>query len=1799
MNESASKASLASSSGKPSTANSTGSNGRKTRTIVVARTIPDEPANVTPTAPQASTAAVVNQQHSRDVRSGKLASYAALGGAEDVARFDHFLAEQRGQHSASELRAAATSPHHMQASMKRKSMNLIQLEGMASEAEPTGEDAAMRKLMQQELESDARKRREEAVAHRKWLNSLPIHERVAQQRQQNALRKWRQMNRDWEAFKVRAARRLGKAPQELVMSRAAAYREQREMYDALQKARPLSDKVGGDIWLVGLRNEGTRYVPVGNIFSGLFCPIRESTKLGPSVRRPLDYYANQQEHEHDASRPLSKLERRSLDLLARKKWRLRKQLQVLQPHEVEHSSSSHLAVGTQDLFAWASGTTEHNNPEDDDDEGSVRMYSAGMDEASRRRRLRSYASPSSPKAMMSKELGSHFKGPSLRIAHVAEAGEEPIPATAASGAAPLSPLRLSFYTPVGEQEQRSLSIANDGATVVHYQWWRAPFEDDDAELTSQLRGRRTRREEQELERSTTTSVSKLGGTLLPGETQAFVFTFESSRAGVFLEKWLLDAEPRPRIGFGSEASHEDLPVEVRLRGVAHDNFAAWRRREKQLARVEQRASHFFVATLVDEILDGVRPPEAVAFSALSPREALTTFYAQNGSAGFSDVYFSPRFISGCHALYERAQGVLRALTPVQLPVAAEDETTGNGVDVGASEGVDQSSDAPPAGVAGTEGPSVEADSQQEAEKAPSPPAHLSEEWDWRLETLREVCKMADEAQQTQIGRLTRELKKEIEDVEEDDNEDDENEEDGEEEEDEDEESGEGEDIEKAETTAEKSPCLSPREIRANERLARRQGLEAEISALLPNLQETFDTMRYSACTAPYSSARLQERLHERLGSLASETPVVCEIAKAMHASDDSSVVQAAKIDGVAKLLVRAIDEAVGGDLAHQTLFGQERRRLQRMWLADKASYLSIPELMTTAKASTSRLPQAMESVDGTEAASPEVVDDSGVLLLQVDLDLAPWFSLVKVETKAAVPVDDAPRRVELAWRFSPDLTQHSSFVPAKVVQAAESLENVLRALSSADPAVHTVILVSELSRPPLTKQMCRLLRSAAQADLNASVPAPSQASEAEEAKADGGGETEATVMKGLLQRLAPQLSLRGVAPVLQRAVQKDVVFCASVEEAQGQIDFGRKEQQLNASASLGGGENEAARPDSDAVPADAAMAPRLVLLEHLDAAGIGGLVDAARKRELASKPTTPAVPDTHKPAVGAGKKAPAAAPAKGKPGTPGTPATPVPAPAAEAAPVSTRDFSVLTATGKELTEQGVAALRSQLARMAKVCILDGIPSQQYEGVFAFAADSPKQEGHYAPPPVVAGPALLQEVQAWSQTLQPMLLCSDSQPRALTAIVGGRSLESKLRLIDGLLEVAHEIYFVGQVAMSLYRVLHTKQVSASDGRGAKPIEEEDELEEDAEAAGDHETILEEVHEKAADARLPPGRARPAGLWDLLVPAVEKLQQKASRNCVRLMLPIDWVVGDTSLEEQDLSSAAVVEDDDEEEEEEAEEEEGEDRGRKSRKRRASEIKSARQKPLVEPDGVDVFEQKQHATYEGERAHVVLSQAHQAPNAGWRTFADVSAHCLANARVAEGKASVLKSLWFETDDADEEGEDGLSSTPAAKFAFEWTFRALDVGPIAMGSLASLLSQETSRDGLEEQGLATSASRVLIVNGVCGAVDFFEYCAGTKQLLGILQGFSQRGVFIAGTSTAEWLRQLEIEEINNTATRLRTSDANVNSEESANTNASSLVAGRPRKVVDERTMRNARVLKQMIAARPHLVIATLASTD
>lgn len=66
---------------------------------------------------------------------------------------------------------------------------------------------------------------------------------------------------------------------------AAEWRDKHEMISLLEAGIPFTQRGAGgaDVWPLCLRDNWTRYVPLGNIFSGLFVEIREKTAAEQSA----------------------------------------------------------------------------------------------------------------------------------------------------------------------------------------------------------------------------------------------------------------------------------------------------------------------------------------------------------------------------------------------------------------------------------------------------------------------------------------------------------------------------------------------------------------------------------------------------------------------------------------------------------------------------------------------------------------------------------------------------------------------------------------------------------------------------------------------------------------------------------------------------------------------------------------------------------------------------------------------------------------------------------------------------------------------------------------------------------------------------------------------------------------------------------------------------------------------------------------------------------------------------------------------------------------------------------------------------------------------------------------------------------------------------------------------------------------------------------------------------------------------------------------------------------------------------
>jgi hypothetical protein len=779
--------------------------------------------------------------------------------------------------------------------------------------------------------ADAKQRRDAVMRHRKWLKSLPIHERLAYERQQNALTKWKTINRQWQDFKQRTSKRLGKSEKQLVMSRASEYREQIELYDALQRATPLSEKVAGDFWLVSLRNEGTRYVPVGNIFSGLYCPIRESTKLQPRVRRPLDYADTVRDadddddgdtHERIRGKVLSTIEKRSLEVLERKKRRLKKQLEALYPHEVEPSHSGQLKVDTVDLFEWASRGSDQREmlhggrhtasmgslllplKEEDDHENNADAVNS-IRSSSRSRR------------------SARRKGPSLHV-YTPDSIDDPDAADA------LQPQRveLTFFVDVGVLQHHTVRLENNGTTALQFQWRREDLVEDD------LARRLTHHNPSPLtepERIVCTSISQREGFVLPDEELELAFSFCSKYAGVWLEQWVLDVDP--------PLPKTESAAIVHVQATAVDNFVPAIQRRKFHARVAERETAFMAEqVLKHDVIRRVDPRYAIEFFELSDQARI--FYDTNRRGEYDGVQFSERLLNECRRVYADA---LTVLTP---PVIEEVKET-----------------------------PAEAVSAQDLPGETEAPARLSshpENWDLKLSSLKDVAIAADAKLLTEYTAFQNQLIADRSGQDEEDDEDD----------DEDD--------------------LMERIL--GTKSLKRAADQAALRALEPHFFGDFQSITLAAHVSPFEPRLLSETLSAKLANMASEAAVVVEIAQMMVPQDQDAC-------GLLRpLLVRALSESLAVDRERERIFEYSKRHFHSVQLSEKTNFHALPQLLADA---------SPPSADGMPT----------VIFLQVDLDIANWFTL-----STATP--NGP----LEWKLAQKLLDHDTHVPPKVAAAATPFE---------------------------------------------------------------------------------------------------------------------------------------------------------------------------------------------------------------------------------------------------------------------------------------------------------------------------------------------------------------------------------------------------------------------------------------------------------------------------------------------------------------------------------------------------------------------------------------------------------------------------------------------------------------------------------------------------------------------------------------------------------------------------------------
>jgi 3-phosphoglycerate kinase len=422
-------------------------------------------------------------------------------------------------------------------------------------------------------------------------------DRINAGRETKVMARWQERQRDWERLQHRIAQKMGKDPAKMMMAGNNEFRERLEEYQTVLAAVPLHERNIGAMWEMSLREGGSRLVPIGNIFSGLFCPLRADVPLPKVVRRP-------QLPGQPSSLPPSSSQNfktwRDDHAILEKKRHLRRHLAELRPHEISRDLSQGLVVVGQDLLQWAHDTSRDHFAANDRklDAGPsaslVDDEERGEDGSIAARPLLGGSTPGGASAVGTKEDLGEMRGPRIHL-----------------GPSPYLLLEAGVKEPV----EGALSLHNQGSSTLFYEWMR--LEEEIPSLVA-ISKSRTAEGSVPSDPSARFAISNdaaesrflcqnASGVLMPGESKATVFAFESSTPGSFSETWKLKVTP-PAAVLGDLIPSADGLVAVSLLGAAMTIDTNEHRRMQIRQELEKNVTRADLRQLVTEVVRDVRTP---------------------------------------------------------------------------------------------------------------------------------------------------------------------------------------------------------------------------------------------------------------------------------------------------------------------------------------------------------------------------------------------------------------------------------------------------------------------------------------------------------------------------------------------------------------------------------------------------------------------------------------------------------------------------------------------------------------------------------------------------------------------------------------------------------------------------------------------------------------------------------------------------------------------------------------------------------------------------------------------------------------------------------------------------------------------------------------------------------------------------------------------------------------------------------------------------------------------------------------
>jgi len=316
---------------------------------------------------------------------------------------------------------------------------------------------------------------------------------------------------------------------EPVMFSGDEHRQRKEEYDLIDKAQPREEKFQDSLWFMSLRDSWCRYIPLGSIFSCLFCKVRESDiseKAFTVIRNPRRPDLINTKHPKSTLRDGTEYTyhtQNSVDSIPKLSWvndehmwekehAYRKEVSILLPFRVDAEGMEILG---RDI--WTKGELPVEG-------------------------LSNY-----PKESEEHEVGDAAEMQSI---HSARTGSKHgLDISGVSGPNVIfHENHLAFDTSPGKINSQRLSVENAGTTAIYYKWQKA---EQTNTLGVPLRGI--------VPPGGGFYTSDEEGVLLPGNIMEFSFAFKSTLCGIYTSSFSMKTVPPLPEG--------TAPLIVNLRGV--------------------------------------------------------------------------------------------------------------------------------------------------------------------------------------------------------------------------------------------------------------------------------------------------------------------------------------------------------------------------------------------------------------------------------------------------------------------------------------------------------------------------------------------------------------------------------------------------------------------------------------------------------------------------------------------------------------------------------------------------------------------------------------------------------------------------------------------------------------------------------------------------------------------------------------------------------------------------------------------------------------------------------------------------------------------------------------------------------------------------------------------------------------------------------------------------------------------------------------------------------------------------------